>query len=420
MGNRFAKGMGNPFGRAVFFFGGTKSFRECSIAHRGDVCYDKSTHNMCAVGRFRGIRPNTEYRKIKRTAAGQEEENEKMAVTIQQIAELAGVSRGTVDRALNHRGRIAPEVEERVWRIADELGYAVKAKKKEQDKGRVLARIGVVTQLARASFMTEINRGIKKAGEELAERGVEVLVREVVSVDAGEQLKAIEDLVECGIDGLAVMPVESEDIRMRINELAENEKIPVVTFNSDIVGIKRSCFVGMDNKKSGRAAAGLLGMLTRGKGKILIITGSFGNPVNNFRVDGFVEELKNSYPELEIAGVQGSFDEAEEVQRIIESMMMAVSGISGILVVSGGQAGVGKAFETLKLDRRPYVVIYDQTPKNEKALREDTVDFLIDQNGYVQGYRPPNILADMILKGRKPEEEYLYTDIKIMTKYVLP
>ncbi|MCI8725493.1 MAG: substrate-binding domain-containing protein [Hungatella sp.] len=339
-----------------------------------------------------------------------------MGVTIQQIAELAGVSRGTVDRALNHRGRIAPEVEERVWKIADEMGYVVKGRK----RAKALVKIGVVTQLARASFMMEINRGIKKAREELAERGVEVLVREVLSVDAGEQLKAMEELVEEGIDGLAVMPVESEAIRMRINELAEEGRIPVVTFNSDIVGIKRSCFVGMDNKKSGRVAAGLLGMLTRGKGKILIITGSFGNPVNNFRVDGFVEELKRTYPELEIAGVQGSFDETEEVQRIIENTMMAVSGISGILVVSGGQAGVGKAFETLKLDRRPYVVIYDQTPKNERALREDTVDFLIDQNGYVQGYRPPNILADMILKGKRPKEEYWYTDIKIMTKYVLP
>ncbi|MCI9361854.1 MAG: substrate-binding domain-containing protein [Hungatella sp.] len=341
-----------------------------------------------------------------------------MAVTIQQIAELAGVSRGTVDRALNHRGRIAPEVAERVWKIADELGYTVKGRKKEKKK--VLVKIGVVTQLARASFMLEINRGIKKAKEELAERGVEVLVKEVLSVDAGEQLKAIDELVECGINGLAMMPVESEDIRMRINELAENEKIPVVTFNSDIVGIKRSCFVGMDNKKSGRAAAGLLGMLTKGKGKILIITGSFGNPVNNFRVEGFVEELKNTYPELEIAGVQGSFDETEEVQRIIENTMMAVSGISGILVVSGGQAGVARAFETLKLDRRPYVVIYDQTPKNEKALREDSVDFLIDQNGYVQGYQPPNILADLILKGKQPKNEYWYTEIKIMTKYVLP
>ena len=40
-----------------------------------------------------------------------------MAVTLQQIAEAAGVSRGTVDRALNNRGRIRPEVEERIKRI---------------------------------------------------------------------------------------------------------------------------------------------------------------------------------------------------------------------------------------------------------------------------------------------------------------
>jgi LacI family transcriptional regulator len=341
-----------------------------------------------------------------------------MAVTIQQIADKAGVSRGTVDRALNHRGRIAPEVAERIQGIADQMGYVTKTKRKDKEK-EIIAKIGVVTQLAHASFMLEINRGIREAREELKERGIQVLVKEVASVDAKEQLCAIEELIQEKIQGLAVMPVESEKIRMCLNQLIEDMKIPVVTFNSDIVGIKRSCFVGMDNKKSGRAAAGLLGTLTRGKGKILIITGYFSNPVNNFRVDGFVEELKESYPELEIAGVQASFDETKEVQRIIENGMMAVSGISGILVVSGGQAGVAEAFSTLKLDRRPYVVIYDHTPKNEKALRENTVDFLIDQNGYVQGYRPLNILADMILKGKLPEEEYLYTDIKIMTKYTL-
>ena len=341
-----------------------------------------------------------------------------MAVTIQQIADKAGVSRGTVDRALNHRGRIAPEVAERIQGIADQMGYVTKTKRKDKEK-EIIAKIGVVTQLAHASFMLEINRGIREAREELKERGIQVLVKEVASVDAKAQLCAIEELIQEKIQGLAVMPVESEKIRMCLNQLIEDMKIPVVTFNSDIVGIKRSCFVGMDNKKSGRAAAGLLGTLTRGKGKILIITGYFSNPVNNFRVDGFVEELKESYPELEIAGVQASFDETKEVQRIIENGMMAVSGISGILVVSGGQAGVAEAFSTLKLDRRPYVVIYDHTPKNEKALRENTVDFLIDQNGYVQGYRPLNILADMILKGKLPEEEYLYTDIKIMTKYTL-
>lgn len=46
-----------------------------------------------------------------------------MGVTLQQIAEKAGVSRGTVDRALNDRGRIKPEVAEKIKKIAEEMGY---------------------------------------------------------------------------------------------------------------------------------------------------------------------------------------------------------------------------------------------------------------------------------------------------------
>ena len=37
-----------------------------------------------------------------------------MGITSQKIAELAGVSRGTVDRALNHRGGVKPQVQRRI------------------------------------------------------------------------------------------------------------------------------------------------------------------------------------------------------------------------------------------------------------------------------------------------------------------
>ena len=338
-----------------------------------------------------------------------------MAVTIQQIADRAGVSRGTVDRALNNRGRINKEVAERIQEIARDMGYVPRARKKSEKIKK--HKIGIVTQLAKASFMIEINRGILQAKRELENWGVERLIRESISVNEEEQLAAIDELVEEGMEGLAIMPVDCNPIRDKLNWLTEEKGIPVVTFNSDIVGTRRVCFVGMDNRKSGRTAAGLLSMLTGRKGKILIITGFFGNQVNNIRVEGFVEEIKKSYPEISIAGVHGSFDETEEVKKIIETAMMNISGINGILVVSGGQAGVGMAFETLKLEKRPYVVIYDQTPKNEKALKDDTVDFLIDQNGYVQGYRPPFILADILSKEQMPEMEYLFTDINIKTKY---
>ena len=339
-----------------------------------------------------------------------------MAVTVQQIADATGVSRGTVDRALNNRGRVDPEVAERIRRTAEEMGY-VKKPRKTNGK-RKSCRIGIVTQLAGASFMREINRGIREAAEELRDRDVEVLVRESFAVDEKEQVDAIDELRREGIDGLAVMPVDAESVREKINELID-DGIPVVTFNSDIVGTRRRCFVGMDNVKSGRTAAGLMKMLTGGQGKVLVITGYFTNHVNISRLAGFVEEIKASCPGIEIVGVQGSFDDAAEVEKIVVNTMRTIPDLDGILQVSGGQEGIRAAFEALGVEKRPHVIIYDQTPKNEKVLREDVADFLIDQNGYVQGYRPPHILADIIQKNQMPEQEQILTDITIRTKYNL-
>ena len=45
-----------------------------------------------------------------------------MATTLKDIADMAGVSAGTVDRALHNRGRVNPEVAERIRKIAKELG----------------------------------------------------------------------------------------------------------------------------------------------------------------------------------------------------------------------------------------------------------------------------------------------------------
>ena len=43
--------------------------------------------------------------------------------TIKEIAALAGVSRGTVDRVLNNRGAVNPETAEKIRKIAKELDY---------------------------------------------------------------------------------------------------------------------------------------------------------------------------------------------------------------------------------------------------------------------------------------------------------
>lgn len=347
-----------------------------------------------------------------------------MAATIQQIAELAGVSRGTVDRVLNGRGRVKPEVAEKIEQIAQEVGYVPKHPKKaesrEASSTSPLAkkwRLGVITQLSQASFMIQINQGIRDIQERLERRGFEIILRESASVDESEQLAALEELEAEGIDGLAIMPVDCDSVRRQLMHLTKDCGIPVITFNTDIVGAGRQCFVGMDNRKCGRTAAGLMEKLTGGSGKILGITGNFANSVGSHRIDGFAEELKNSFPGMELVGVQSSFDHTDEVERIVLNSMAVYPDLKGIFVASGGQAGVRHAFEKLQPETAPHVILCDLTPKNIGLVNDNIADFILDQDGYQQGYKALSLLADQLQWGKKPQKEYLFTEIWIKTKY---
>lgn len=337
-----------------------------------------------------------------------------MAGTIKEIAEKAGVSRGTVDRALNNRGRINPEVAERIQKIADQIGYIPRRQKIEA----ATFKIGIVTQLAKSSFMIPIRQGLQDAMRELTNRNIECLLEEVDTVDEAEQIKALDRLQAANVQAIAIMPVESPLIREKINQLVD-QGVQVITFNSDIVGTKRSCFIGLNNNQSGKTAAGLMGMLTGGTGKVLAITGYFGNSVSSSRVDGFVEELKQSFPEVHLVGVQSSFDDSNEVEKNILNTLTAFPDLNGIVVFSGGQSGIQRAFAQLKIEKRPHVIIYDNTAKNKQALENDIVDFMIDQDGYAQGYRSLMFLADKLQGQPVVKNEFLYTDIIIKTKYNL-
>ena len=110
-----------------------------------------------------------------------------------------------------------------ICRLADEMGYVQKERKHSRTAKDERLKIGVVTQLARSSFMQEVNRGIVKAALELKEKGIQLILKEGLSVDEEEQLQAIEELEQEGIRGLAVMPVDSEAVREKLNALIEEK-----------------------------------------------------------------------------------------------------------------------------------------------------------------------------------------------------
>ncbi len=65
-------------------------------------------------------------------------------LTLEEIATLAGVSRSTVSRAINHQPRVSAEVRERVQRIMACTGYAPNAAAQLLAQQRRLPLIAVV------------------------------------------------------------------------------------------------------------------------------------------------------------------------------------------------------------------------------------------------------------------------------------
>ena len=101
--------------------------------------------------------------------------------TIQTIADLAGVSRGTVDRVLNNRSYVKAEVRDRVLKIARDLGYESPREMhlREQETGIRPLRLGVLLPNwgFGHQFLDEVKQGIAEAQTELEDARVEILIK---------------------------------------------------------------------------------------------------------------------------------------------------------------------------------------------------------------------------------------------------
>ena len=87
-------------------------------------------------------------------------------ITSKDIANLLGISRGTVDRALNNRGRISEATKKKVLDKAREIGY----KPNKIAQTLVLqrdVRLAAILPTIPEYFFSKIEGGIKDAEKEL-------------------------------------------------------------------------------------------------------------------------------------------------------------------------------------------------------------------------------------------------------------
>ena len=124
-----------------------------------------------------------------------------MAVTIQKIAELSGVSRGTVDRVLHGRPNVNPMIREKVVRVAEKLGYQPPVPPKSADCRQAAI---LIPQWTDGYFNRQIVSGIRKALRYIADPAFILTEQPLRTMTMQELLRAMDEQICSGVDGLII------------------------------------------------------------------------------------------------------------------------------------------------------------------------------------------------------------------------
>ncbi|PKM51987.1 MAG: LacI family transcriptional regulator [Firmicutes bacterium HGW-Firmicutes-7] len=337
-----------------------------------------------------------------------------MKITIRSIAEAANVSRGTVDKVLNQRTGVSKAVREKVMKIADEMGYSPNLAGKALALQKKPIIIGVVILSGEDPLFIEVLEGVKKASHDIKGFGFDIKCCVMHNVTANDQIKCIQKLRKMDISALVVSPLDEEIIRTELNELTLHN-IKIVTYNTDISGINRLCYVGQNAIKSGRVAGDLVGKMLPNGGNVILITGYEQIKGLEERVLGFEEVIASNYPNIRVINKVKNVDNDDTAYSNTIKLLKDNKDIDAIFITGRGISGVGRAIK--ELNRKHILfVCYDKAAETIQLIEDNIIDFSITQEPTIQGYLPIKILFEYFFHSKPPENEQLYTKLEIITK----
>lgn len=336
--------------------------------------------------------------------------------TIQMVAEKAGVSRGTVDRVLNNRSHVSPDVHDRVMKAIQETGYLSPRQAYQTKLSKVSypkIKLGVLLPNWTGHFKTEVLRGIEAARSELEDFHVEIILKECQTDIPGEVIELLDELLDEEVQGIAMCAINNPSIETHVSALTENN-FPVITLNSDLPDSKRLCFIGQDYNKSGRIAAELLSKCIPSSGNILAAVGSLEFDGHRTRLEGFLERMGEVGFQKDQIQVIETYNDYQTTFRKVSETIQQNPNICGIYMANRSVAGCTEAVNTLGIKGSIKIICHDISEDTKRLLQNGSIDFTISQDIFRQGYLPMIYLRDYLQKGKLPATEETSTNISII------
>jgi LacI family transcriptional regulator len=322
-------------------------------------------------------------------------------MTVKEIATLAGVSIGTVDRVLHGRGRVSAETKAAIEAIVKERGYTPNPIARRLKSGRTY-RFSVLIpgRNEDSGYWGQARTGIQGAAEEIRGEGIETRIVEFDRYDAASFRAAAESVVADGPDGVLLAPIMPREA-LRFTERLDG-KIPYVFFDADLPGASPVCGIGQDSYRGGYLA-GRLALLFAGAPALFAVVDAHGEDFHiRTRREGFLAyAAERGFPTVVAESVD--LEDAAAAEGLIASLRREHPELAGIFVTSASSHRIADSARPLRERGRFVVIGYDLVPENERLLRSGAIDAIISQRPEIQGRRGLLDLYRSIVLGRAVE-----------------
>lgn len=279
--------------------------------------------------------------------------------------------------------------------------------------------IAAIPKSTGGEFWETVEQGAREAAKEL---DVELKWEGTVSeTEIVEQNKIIETMINSGVDGMAVAPLNNKATAKTVGA-AVNAGIPVVVFDSALDGDKHTAFVATDNVAGGALGGKhMVAKLGDGDKKILVLRYIQGTASTENRAKGFIDTVTaagmtivdDPYPEDgQVAGCKKTA--TNTLESYVKDTKLELDGIFACNLTSA--LGMAAALDDLRKSGITVDVTFigfDTSPKLIKALQAGEIEALVSQDPKKMGY----MAVETIVKHLKKEsvEKEVDTGVELVT-----
>lgn len=278
--------------------------------------------------------------------------------------------------------------------------------------------IAAIPKATGGDFWETVEDGARRAAKEL---DIELKWEGTVTeTEIAEQNKIIENMINLGVDAIALAPLNNQAQRKPVQSAVDNG-IPVVVFDSSIDGNAHSSFVATDNRLGGSLGAEFLSNKIGSSGNVVVFRYVQGTASTTKRADGFIEAAKAAGLEIaadpysESGTLEGSKNvAANTLERFIENGKLALDGIFAANLTT--TLGVSSALDDLRssgIEVDLVFVGFDSSKKLVKEVQEGKIDALIVQSPEKMGYLAIKT-AFAVVQGI-PVEAHIDTGVQVVT-----